>query len=108
MSHVSVPSTFRILSVRFVHVHTVRRVQPPSTTAYARRPAIIPIKYAAHCHGMHFPLFFNLLTPNDPYMSRTAPLTSKRCILYIYSTNTEWPKKMYTLFTHQYLWNKFK
>ena len=30
---------------------------------------------------------FNPLTPNDPYMSRTAPLTSKRCILYIYSTN---------------------
>ena len=27
------------------------------------------------------------LTPNDPYMGRTAPLTSKRCILYIYSTN---------------------
>ena len=32
-------------------------------------------------------LFFNHLTPNDPYMSRTAPLTSKPCILYIYSTN---------------------
>ena len=31
---------------------------------------------------------FNRLTPNDPYMGRTAPLTSKRCILYIYSTNT--------------------
>ena len=29
----------------------------------------------------------NLLTPNDTYMGRTAPLTSKRCILYIYSTN---------------------
>jgi len=29
----------------------------------------------------------NLLTPNDPYMGRTAPLTSKRFILYIYSTN---------------------
>ena len=27
------------------------------------------------------------LTPNDPYSCRTAPLTSKRCILYIYSTN---------------------
>ena len=27
------------------------------------------------------------LTPNDPYRGRTAPLTSKRCILYIYSTN---------------------
>jgi len=30
----------------------------------------------------------NHLTPNDPYSGRTAPLTSKRCILYIYSTNT--------------------
>ena len=31
---------------------------------------------------------FNLLTPKDSYSGRTAPLTSKRCILYIYSTNT--------------------
>ena len=31
---------------------------------------------------------FNPLTPNDDYSGRTAPLTSKRCILYIYSTNT--------------------
>ena len=30
----------------------------------------------------------NRLTPNDPYMGRTAPLTSKRCVSYIYSTNT--------------------
>jgi len=29
----------------------------------------------------------NPLTPNDHYSGRTAPLTSKRCILYIYSTN---------------------
>jgi len=29
------------------------------------------------------------LTPNDPYSGRTAPLTSKRCILYIYSTNID-------------------
>jgi len=27
------------------------------------------------------------LTPNDHYSGRTAPLTTKRCILYIYSTN---------------------
>jgi len=33
-------------------------------------------------HGNIYPL-----TPNDPYRCRTAPLTSKRCILYIYSTN---------------------
>ena len=30
---------------------------------------------------------FNRLTPKDPYMGRTATLTSKRCILCIYSTN---------------------
>ena len=29
----------------------------------------------------------NPLMPNNPYRCRTAPLTSKRCILYIYSTN---------------------
>ena len=27
------------------------------------------------------------MSPNDPYMGCTAPLTSKRFILYIYSTN---------------------
>jgi len=39
--------------------------------------------------------FINLLTPNDPYMGRTAPLTSKPCILNIYSTNirTEYFKR---------------
>jgi len=37
----------------------------------------------------------NPLTPNDHYSGRTAPLTSKRCILYIYSTNinTEYFKR---------------
>jgi len=31
----------------------------------------------------------NHLTPNDTYSGRTAPLNSKRCILYIYSTNID-------------------
>ena len=31
--------------------------------------------------------YVNPLTPNDHYSGRTAPLTSKCCILYIYSTN---------------------
>ena len=31
--------------------------------------------------------YINPLTPNDLYVSRTAPLTSKCCSLYIYSTN---------------------
>ena len=38
----------------------------------------------------------NLLTPNDDYSGRTAPLTSKCCILYIYSTKigTEYFKRV--------------
>ena len=38
---------------------------------------------------------FNPLKPNGPYMCRNAQLTSKRCILYIYSTNigTEYFKR---------------
>jgi len=31
--------------------------------------------------------YVNLLTPNGNYMVRTAQLTSRYCILYIYSTN---------------------
>ena len=37
--------------------------------------------------GNYCKILINRLTPNDQYMGRTAPLTSKRCILYIYSTN---------------------
>ena len=43
----------------------------------------------------------NRLAPSDPYMGRSSPLTSKRCILYIYSTHTgtEYFKRaLYSLF----------
>jgi len=33
--------------------------------------------------------YLNPLTPKDYYSGRTAPLTSKLCILYIYSTNID-------------------
>jgi phage portal protein BeeE len=32
-------------------------------------------------------IHINLLAPSDPYMGRTEPLTSRRCILNTYSTN---------------------
>ena len=41
----------------------------------------------SNCAKLFQPLPLNRLTPNDPYMGRTAPLTSKHYILYIYSTN---------------------
>jgi len=39
------------------------------------------------CLKCFFTRYFNPLTPNDHYKGRTAPITSKRCILYIYSIN---------------------
>jgi len=36
---------------------------------------------------LHDEVYINPLTPNDDYSGRTTPLTSKCCILYIYSTN---------------------
>ena len=56
-------------------------------------PKVIYIYYFQfNTHLLHFPelkvgAHLNRLTPNDLYISRTAPLTSKRCILFIYSTN---------------------
>jgi len=51
------------------------------------------ITYASHTVNFKLGLL-NRLTPNDTYMGRTATLTSKLCILYIYSTNigTEYVK----------------
>ena len=40
-----------------------------------------------HLKNLLFLSYFKPLTPNDYYSGRTAPLTSKRCILYIYSTH---------------------
>ena len=51
-------------------------------------------------------------------ISKTLTGTYERGYTYVFEmccfrvldifTYTEWPKKIYTLFTHQYLWNKFK
>jgi hypothetical protein len=45
------------------------------------------------------------LTPNDPYSGRTAPLTSKRCILYIYSTNIGTEYFKYGIYSSFFLQN---
>ena len=45
------------------------------------------VRSVLYCRGVHHLLYqLNLQPPNDIYVCRTAPLTS-RCILYIYSTN---------------------
>ena len=45
----------------------------------------------------------NPLTPNDPYKGRTAPLTSKRCILYNYSTNIGTAYSKHDIYTQFFL-----
>jgi hypothetical protein len=71
-------------------------------TTYIKQDAMITIRwYLVSCFGRDRPFsgqlrttvkvqyeqYLNPLTPNDPYSGRTAPLTSKHYILYIYSTN---------------------
>ena len=63
-----------------------------TTLVAVRVVLVVSIYYAASLQVFPFIRLalvsdFNPLTPDDLYMSRTAPLTSKRCILYIYSTN---------------------
>jgi len=48
-------------------------------------PCSLHLAIHATKHGPNYNI--NPLTHNDPYRGRTAPLTSKRSILYIYSTN---------------------
>jgi hypothetical protein len=55
------------------------------TTVCAKHRCLIDSTKPVYCRCNTFSL--NPLTPNDHYSGRTAPLTSKRCILYIYSTN---------------------
>ena len=45
------------------------------------------LKFLLGIGCFHERYYLNPLKPNETYRGRTAPLTSKRCILYIYSTN---------------------
>jgi len=56
-------------------------------TALSRHITVLYYMYKTEW-GVQGRNYINPLTPKDPYSGRTAPLTSKRCILYIYSTNT--------------------
>src|SRR5215469_2844832 len=54
----------------------------------AQLQSLVSCKYTI-LHGLQLFLTYcvNRLMPNDPYRGRTAQLTFRRCILYIYSTN---------------------
>ena len=60
---------------------SVLKCRPVSVSAVNEEGVYLMRSFQLHLNN------FNLLTPNDDYSGRTAPLTSKCCILYIYSTN---------------------
>ena len=67
-------------------MHSEFPVAGPWSETRIPRLRIKSLNTTSHCVAVSG-LRVNRLTPNDPYMGRTAPLTSKRFILYIYSTN---------------------
>jgi len=65
---------FSLPLIKFIH-------STPSHSAFLRPTLILSSLLCLYS------VLINLSTPNDDYSARTAPLTSKCCILYIYSTN---------------------
>ena len=61
-------------------------MQPEASYSGSKQPATSAYPKLDEC-SPQTSVLFNRLTLNDPYMGRTAPLTPKRSILYIYSTN---------------------
>ena len=57
------------------------------TFTFNNHKTVVEIHHKVDNNILTSSLIINRLTPNDQYMGRTASLTSKRCILYIYSTN---------------------
>ena len=70
------------------HIHLAHLTHKRSIINYCRNVDDILLIFNSS-HTIIQMIFddFNRLTPNDPYTGRTLPLTSKRCILHIYSTN---------------------
>ena len=58
-----------------------------NTSFYRTELSFFQKQDIALLHSNTLLVLFNPLMPNDYYSGCTASLTSKRCILYIYSTN---------------------
>jgi len=87
-----VVSGYRV-NINTVHITSKRKLTFWCALCYLRvttnKNSWIKINNYLYCDGLFnsFKYIVNPLTPNDHYSDRTAPLTFKRCILYIYSTN---------------------
>jgi hypothetical protein len=82
----SYPSPFSLhLLASSVELHFDSRIPPYTLLVTTPFDRVGAITHSLACIPY---TLINPLTPNDHFMRRKAPLTSWRCILYIYSTNT--------------------
>jgi len=68
-------------------IYTLRFFPLQNAVCFTIITYLVPVLFTFFIFLFYIIFYINPLTPNDPYRGRTAPLTSKRCILYIYSTN---------------------
>jgi len=77
-----------LLGTQQIHVeHGSTNFLPENSTCKKGGINEVPLMCARLCFKVHWFKVITLWTPNDDYSGRTAPLTSKCCILCIYSTN---------------------
>jgi hypothetical protein len=73
-----------VVTQRFINasVYTGSRQRSRRIISYLPISILLVSKHVQDCN-----VTLKHLTPNDHFSGRTAPLTSRRCILYIYSTS---------------------
>ena len=88
------PNKWMTVAATTVRISTEQGAFSVQTVTHAvistqRRVYWIPIALSSggYLPCLEWTLIFNPLAPNDLYISRTAQLISRRCILNIYSTN---------------------
>jgi len=90
-SHTQTPATHTITASHLTWLPAERRELrlPAVQEFFSWQKRLGPTQGARGAVAGHMKLtaHFNPLTPKDSYGGRTAPLTSKRFILYIYSIN---------------------
>jgi hypothetical protein len=80
------PHSVFLIKASHLHISFVMTIQRPDQVD-CEFPMQCPSINCAHCYPNKLTNYFNPLMPNGRYSGLTTLLTSRRCILNIYSTN---------------------